>query len=300
MTGPKPEVPDPEQAVPEPKAQRNFTDPESRIMPDGANKGSFVQAFNAQIVVDAEAQVIVAAELTQSPNDARQLVPMAQAIVDNVGKLAETTSADAGYFQRRGCSALRACGTNLLVPPDRLKHGVEPARGSAAPTASPAQQMRHKLASAPGRASPNEGKRSSNRSSGQIRRGARLAASPAAWLRRRARRVSAHRHDPQSAQAGPQRTTSSATDGARRPQTPAPRRYLRSSRSRRLPFRSTLRSQGPRTKERSAALAAPVPTPLGPRPRNDDRRLWPDTLSERGGDVREAEVKCRSCGGPRR
>jgi hypothetical protein len=67
-------------------------------MPDGANKGSFMQGYNAQIAVDAEAQVIVAAELTQSPNDARQLVPMAQAIVENVGKLADTTSADAGYF----------------------------------------------------------------------------------------------------------------------------------------------------------------------------------------------------------
>src|SRR3990172_3223426 len=85
-------------SAPEPKAQRNFTDPQSRIMPDGANKGSFVQGYNAQIAVDAEAQVIVAVQLTQSPNDARQLVPMAQAIVENVGQLAATTSADAGYF----------------------------------------------------------------------------------------------------------------------------------------------------------------------------------------------------------
>jgi hypothetical protein len=43
--------------VPQPKAQRNFTDPESRIMPDGANKGSFVQGYDEQIAVDAEAQV---------------------------------------------------------------------------------------------------------------------------------------------------------------------------------------------------------------------------------------------------
>ncbi|MFP5207231.1 MAG: hypothetical protein ACLGSH_17895, partial [Acidobacteriota bacterium] len=38
----------PEQAKPDDKAQRNFTDPESRILPDGANKGSFVQGYNAQ------------------------------------------------------------------------------------------------------------------------------------------------------------------------------------------------------------------------------------------------------------
>lgn len=55
-----PAIPDPQQAKPEPKAQRNFTDPESRIMPDGANKGAFIQGYNAQIAVDGEAPIIVA------------------------------------------------------------------------------------------------------------------------------------------------------------------------------------------------------------------------------------------------
>jgi transposase len=151
-SGSPPKMPDAEQAVPDAKAQRNFTDPESRIMPDGANKGSFVQGYNAQIAVDSEAQVIVAAELTQSANDARQLVPMAQAIVQNVGKLAETTSGDAGYFSAEAVEHPALDGTNLLVPPNRLKHGAEPAQGSADPGASPAERMRHKLASAPGRA----------------------------------------------------------------------------------------------------------------------------------------------------
>ena len=151
-SGPAPQVPDPKQAVPEAKAQRNFTDPESRIMPDGANKGSFVQGYNAQIAVDDEAQVIVAAHLTQSPNDARQLVPMAYAIVENVGKLADTTSADAGYFSAEAVEHPALATTNLLVPPNRQKHGAEPAQGSADPTASAAQRMRHKLASPPAQA----------------------------------------------------------------------------------------------------------------------------------------------------
>ena len=56
--GRKPEAADPEQAKPEDTAQRNFVDPESRIMPDGANKGSFVQGYNAQIAVDSASQVI--------------------------------------------------------------------------------------------------------------------------------------------------------------------------------------------------------------------------------------------------
>jgi hypothetical protein len=55
--GKPPAVPDPEEAKPDPKLQRNFTDPESRIMPDGANKGSFLRGYNAQAAVDSEAQV---------------------------------------------------------------------------------------------------------------------------------------------------------------------------------------------------------------------------------------------------
>ena len=43
--------------TPDAQAQKNFTDPESRIM---KSKDGFVQAYNAQIAVDAEAQIIVA------------------------------------------------------------------------------------------------------------------------------------------------------------------------------------------------------------------------------------------------
>ena len=49
--GRPPQAADPEQAKPEPKAQRNFTDPDSRIMKDGATK-EFVQGYNAQAAVD--------------------------------------------------------------------------------------------------------------------------------------------------------------------------------------------------------------------------------------------------------
>ena len=64
--GRKPEVVDPQQAVPEPKAQRNFTDADSRIMKDGATQG-FVQGYNCQAVVDSQAQIIVAAALPNRP-----------------------------------------------------------------------------------------------------------------------------------------------------------------------------------------------------------------------------------------
>jgi transposase len=149
---PPPEAPNPDEATPDPKAQRNFTDPESRIMPDGANKGAFTQAYNVQIAVDAHAQIIVAAEVTQAPNDVRQLVPMAEAIVAHVGSLAETTSADAGYFSKENVAHPALAETNLLVPPSRQKHGTALVPGSDDPSASPADRMRSKLASEEGRA----------------------------------------------------------------------------------------------------------------------------------------------------
>ena len=96
--GHEPKVPDPEQAKPDPKAQRNFTDRESRIMPDGGNKGSFVQGYNAQAAVDSQAQVIVAAEITQQTNDKQQLVPMIKLVVANTGSKPIAVSADTGYW----------------------------------------------------------------------------------------------------------------------------------------------------------------------------------------------------------
>jgi len=142
-----PPVPDPEQAVPEPKAQRNFTDGESRIMPDGANKGAFIQAYNAQIVVDGYAQVIVASNLTQQPNDKQQLVPMLELAKENMlGETPNEASADAGYFSAEAIHDQRLEDIDLYVPPDRQKHG----QASAADRApSVAQQMRAKL-STPG------------------------------------------------------------------------------------------------------------------------------------------------------
>ena len=84
----------PPSGEPAPKAQKNFTDPESRIM---KSKDGFVQAYNAQAAVDAEAQVIVAQAVTQEANDKRQLVPMTDAIETNLGRKPEQLSADSGY-----------------------------------------------------------------------------------------------------------------------------------------------------------------------------------------------------------
>ena len=79
---------------PDPKAQKNFTDPESRIM---KTKDGFIQGYNAQAAVDATAQVIVAHGLDAKQSDQHQLAPMADAIEANLGKKPTQLSADAGY-----------------------------------------------------------------------------------------------------------------------------------------------------------------------------------------------------------
>ena len=145
---------DPAQAQPKAKAQRNFTDPDSRIMPDGANKGSFVQGYNAQIAVDGSAQIIVAADLTQETVDNHQLLPMIQQIEENLGCKPEKVSADAGYWSPENATDIKVEGIDLHIATGRDKHGAaaEMAEGSAPPGARPRERMRHKLRTEAGRA----------------------------------------------------------------------------------------------------------------------------------------------------
>jgi transposase len=156
VSGRKPQVPDAEQAVPDPKAQRNFTDPESRIMPDGSHKGSFVQGYNAQIAVDGKAQVIVAAEVTQQSNDKQQLVPMLEQVKKNVGA-PEAASADNGYWSAQQVGDPRVQGIDLHVAAGKQKHG-EPSKAAEGEEAtelsaetSLLEQMKQKLKTEAGR-----------------------------------------------------------------------------------------------------------------------------------------------------
>jgi transposase len=151
--GRKPELPDPEQAKPDDTAQRNFTDPESRIMPDGANKGSFVQGYNAQIAVDSASQVIVAAEVTQETNDKKQLIPMIAQIGTNVEQKPQKVSADTGYFSEANVTDEQVKDVDLYVATGRDKHGVavEASSDPTPPGASPKEAMREKLRTEAGR-----------------------------------------------------------------------------------------------------------------------------------------------------
>jgi transposase len=151
--GRPPQAPDPEQARPQPKAQYNFTDPESRIMPDGAHKGSFVQAFNAQIAVDSAAQIIVAAEVTQECNDKQQLAPMLAQVEQNLGAKPTAATADTGYFSEGQLNDERVKDIELFVATEKQRHGQpEPADVVApAEAASAVEQMRQRLKTETGR-----------------------------------------------------------------------------------------------------------------------------------------------------
>lgn len=149
--GPKPQPPS---AVPAPKAQRNFTDPESRIMPASGDKGSFVQGYNCQAVVDATAQIIIAADVTQAPNDKQQAQPLLQQAIANTDQVPKIASLDAGYFSEDNVHALTAWGCTPLIPPDRQQHErTRPAapRGRIPTGLSVADRMRRTLRTKRGR-----------------------------------------------------------------------------------------------------------------------------------------------------
>jgi transposase len=112
----------PPSTMPDPKAQKNFTDPESRIM---KSKDGFVQAYNAQIAVDSTAQVIVAQDVTQSPIDSGQLVPITDAVETNLGRKPEQVSADAGYCSEANLEALENRDIDGYVATGRARDAVD-------------------------------------------------------------------------------------------------------------------------------------------------------------------------------
>ncbi len=144
---------------PRPKAQRNFTDPESKIMK--TSDGSYHQCYSGQAVVDAKAQVVVAAELSDEAPDARQLEPALEQLGDNLEAIGAqlpadaTLSADAGYFSEDNVRITLGHGLDPHIATGRFKHSEPqpPApRGPIPKTATPKQRMARKLRTKKGRA----------------------------------------------------------------------------------------------------------------------------------------------------
>ncbi len=129
---------------PDPNAQYNFTDPESRIMkgPDG-----FVQAYNVQLAVD-ELQLIVGQAVTQDTNDKKQLLPMIRTIVQQSGALPTHLLADAGYCSDENLAAIAATPIDAYISTRKQKHGDRPGpcpRGPLPITATRVDRMTRKL-----------------------------------------------------------------------------------------------------------------------------------------------------------
>jgi len=97
---------------PAPKAQDNFTDPDSRIMKTSVG---FEQCFNGQTAVDAHRQIIVAADLTHCAADSGELPGMLDAVTRNTGCHPEVALADAGYRSEAVLAQLSASPTRAIV-----------------------------------------------------------------------------------------------------------------------------------------------------------------------------------------
>ena len=139
--------------VPDDKAQRNFTDAESRIMPAPGGR-DFLQAYNCQAVVDSGHQVIVAGQATNQTSDKQQAVAMVVEAIDNVGAVPKEVSADAGYYSAQAVDGLYRLCVDPFVAPERTRHGrvAPPAlRGRIPSHLSPRDRMRRKLQTKRGR-----------------------------------------------------------------------------------------------------------------------------------------------------
>ena len=147
---PEHQIPVGKDGTPTAKAQRNFTDADSRIMKTG---DGFIQGYNAQAVVDQEHQIIVAADVSNQSPDAEHLIPMLDRAIENSEAVPEKMSADTGYFSEANILRAQARGVDPYIATKRQKHGSEgePTESTTPSEASDLKaQMRSKLSTPEG------------------------------------------------------------------------------------------------------------------------------------------------------
>lgn len=141
--------------TPKPKAQRNFTDPDSRIMVEGS--GAFAQAYNAQAAVTDETQIIVACPLSNQAPDAEYLVPVIAEVRRVTGSLPEKITADAGYWSPRNAAWCEEQEVDAYISPRRVRRRRslpgEKAKEEPAPKREPTpkEKMQAKVTTKEGR-----------------------------------------------------------------------------------------------------------------------------------------------------
>jgi transposase len=109
-------------AEPDPKAQTNFTDPDSRIMRNSDK--AFIQGYNAQVAVDADSQIILAATVTNQAADSPHLLPVLDQVRENTGRTPRGVLADAGYWSEKNLDGCAEREVPAAIPPEKLKHRV--------------------------------------------------------------------------------------------------------------------------------------------------------------------------------
>ncbi|MGE3295684.1 MAG: IS1182 family transposase [Geminicoccaceae bacterium] len=117
-------LPDP---VPPDRAQRNFTDGDSRIMPSG---GGFIAGYNGQIAVDSAHQIILAQRLVTNPADHAGLIPLVDQAQATLGRTLREISADTGFASEANLAALAERRVRAYLAPGRIRHGdTDPTAG---------------------------------------------------------------------------------------------------------------------------------------------------------------------------
>jgi transposase len=158
---PRGKEPGPPSAIPEPKAQYNFTDPESRIMKAG-NGQHFEQAYNAQAAVDG-AMLIVGARVSDAPNDKQELPASVAAINPVVKAEVKNVLVDSGFYSEAAVVEQKpdgtASGVTVYAAVEKHSHHKtvadllpQPEPPFPGPEASAKEHMAHRLKTAVGQA----------------------------------------------------------------------------------------------------------------------------------------------------
>ena len=129
--------PPPDRSPPD-KAQRNFTDPDSRIQP---SKGGFIAGYNGQIAVDAAHQIIVAQQLATNPADFGALIPLVDQAKANLGRKLKEVSGDTGFASEANLTAMAQRKVRAYLTPARKKHHPDDTPGGDERTHKNSPQM---------------------------------------------------------------------------------------------------------------------------------------------------------------
>lgn len=142
-----------EDATPRSSDQINFTDPESRIMK--SSDGAFIQAYNAQAMVDTESHVVLGAGVSNQAPDAEHLPGLVDETTETTGEIPECITADPAYYSEKNIEHIIALGAEPLIPPDKTRRSEwraqQAPKGRIPKNLSRKDRMRRRLATKEGK-----------------------------------------------------------------------------------------------------------------------------------------------------